>query len=130
MAPAAAHLANGVKPCAFGRATDRLEMLSIQHRAETTEGGWTGGVIYVDRFGGMVTNINEEQLRAQRGEQRLREVVVNGVSVGPIRSTFCDVAPGAALALIGGSGFLEIAVNQGSAAQRFSPVENVRVEVR
>ena len=130
MAPVAAHLANGVPPRAFGRVTDRLEMLPIPHRATATEGGWLGSVIYVDRFGTMVTNIREEQLRTPRGEQRSWDVLVNGTSIGPIRSAFCEVTTGSALALIGGSGFLEIAVNQGSAAQRFIPLEIVRVEVR
>ena len=130
MAPVAAHLANGVQPRAFGRVTDRLEMLPIPHRAAATAGGWLGSVIYVDRFGSMVTNIREEQLRTRRGEQRSWDVLVNGTSIGPIRSAFCEVAAGTALALIGGSGFLEIVINQGSAAQRFAPTENVRVEVQ
>ncbi|MGH8597511.1 MAG: SAM hydrolase/SAM-dependent halogenase family protein, partial [Gammaproteobacteria bacterium] len=130
MAPVAAHLANGVQARAFGRVTDCLEMLPFPQRAEATDGGWLGCVIYVDRFGGMVTNIREEQLRTPRGAQRSWVVLVNGTSIGPIRSAFCDVAAGATLAMIGGSGFLEIAVNQGSAAQRFAPIEHVRVEVR
>jgi len=130
MAPVAAHLAKGVRPSAFGRVTDRLELLSIPQRAEATDGGWLGCVIYVDRFGSMVTNIREEQLHAGRGEQRSWDVLVNGTSIGTIRSAFCDVEVGTALAMIGGSGYLEIAINQGSAAQRFAPIENVRVEVR
>jgi S-adenosylmethionine hydrolase len=123
-------LANGVQPRAFGRVTDRLEMLPIPHRAEATKGGWLGCVIYVDRFGTMVTNIREEQLRTPRGELRAWDVLVNGTSIGPIRSAYCEVATDSALALIGGSGFLEIAINQGSAAQRFGPIGNARVEVR
>ncbi len=130
MAPAAAHLVNGVKRHAFGRATDILEMLPDLQRATSAQGGWTGGVIYVDRFGGMVTNIHEDHLREARGAQRPLEVRVNGISVGSIRSTFSDVPQGTALALIGGSGFLEIAVNQGSAAERFAPIERACVEVR
>lgn len=130
MAPAAAHLANGVQPRAFGRVTDRLEMLPIAPRAEATDRGWSGIVIYVDRFGNMVTNIHEEQLLASGGGMRTWEVVVNGASIGPMRSSYCEVAVGTTLAIIGGSGFLEIASNQGSAAKRFAPIENVRVEVR
>jgi len=130
IAPVAAHLANGVQPRAFGQVTDRLEILPIPHRAEATEGGLLGCVIYVDRFGNMVTNIREEQLRTPLGSQRSWEFVVNGTSIGPIRSAFCDVAVGTTLAMIGGSGFLEIAINQGSAAKRIASNEHVRVEVR
>mgnify|MGYP001566873033 CR=1 FL=1 len=130
MAPVAAHLANGVQPRSFGRVTDRLEMLPIPARAEPTERGWLGCVIYVDRFGSMVTNIGEEQLQTPRGEARSWEVLVDGANIGPIRSTFCDVPSGTPLALIGGSGFLEISINQGSAVQRFAGSDAVRVEVR
>ena len=105
-------------------------MLPIPHRAEAAERGWLGRVIYVDRFGTMVTNIRDEQLRTPKGEQRSWDVLVNGMSIGPVRSAFCDVAAGTVLALLGGSGFLEIAINQGSAAQRFGPADDARIEVR
>lgn len=130
LAPVAAHLVNGVQPRAFGRTADRLEMLPMPHRGAAVDGGWLGSVIYVDRYGTIVTNIRVEQLRTSRGEVRSWDVLINGISIGPIRSAFGEVATGSALAIIGGSGFLEIAVNQGSAAQRFAPLVNVRVEVR
>jgi S-adenosylmethionine hydrolase len=44
-------------------------------------------------------------------------VRVGPQAVGPLRNTYADVEPGKALALIGSSGLLEIAVRDGSAAQ-------------
>jgi S-adenosylmethionine hydrolase len=129
MAPVAARLANGVKPQKFGRATDHLEVLPVDHRAQIDGDMVRGTVLYVDRFGTLVTNIGDDQL--PRGERRVApEVVVNDENIGPLRSTFPDVAPGEPVALIGSSGMVEIAVNQGSAAERFGPVPAVRVEVR
>ena len=133
MAPVAAHLANGVRPDEFGRLTDPLEMLPVAHRAEATGDGLRGSVLYVDRFGTMVTNVAQDQLAGLRppgGGQPVREVLVNGTPIGPVRSAFCDVALGDPVALIGGSGLLEIAVNQGSAVERFGPRDAVSVEVR
>ncbi len=130
MAPVAAHLAKGVQPRAFGRVTECFEILPIPPRAEATDGGWLGCVIYSDRFGNMVTNIREAQLHTSHGTPPPGEVIVDGTRIGPIRSAFCDVPAGAMLAFIGGSGLLEIAVNQGSATQRYASVEQVRVEVR
>jgi S-adenosylmethionine hydrolase len=38
-------------------------------------------------------------------------------NIGAVQKTYCDVAPGEPLALIGSSGLLEIAVRDGSAAK-------------
>jgi S-adenosylmethionine hydrolase len=130
LAAAAAHLANGVRPRSFGRTTDTIQMLPVPNRAEPKGGGWLGRVVYVDRFGTLVTNIHNEQLGPVGSPSYGREVLVNGHSIGPIRRAFHEAPRGAAVAMIGGSGLLEIAVNQGRAADRFSPPEVVRVEVR
>lgn len=129
MAPAAAHLAAGVKPKEFGRVTDRLEMLPVAHRAVTAGGAVRGVVLYVDRFGTLVTNIGADQIgvRPDAGDPRM--VCVNGVCIGSIRTTFADVAPGEPLALMGSAGLLEIAVNRGRAVDRFGPADGIRVEV-
>ena len=130
MAPVAAHLALGTKPSEFGRAIDRVELLPVTYRAESTTEGLSGRVLYVDRFGTLVTNIWREQLGGAGVSGEGAEVLVNDVSIGPICSTFFDVASGATVALIGSSELLEIAVNRGSAVGRFGPPESVRVIVR
>lgn len=130
MAAAAAHLANGAKPRSFGRVTDCLEMLPIPHRAEPKDGGWVGRVVYVDRFGTLVTNVHEAQLGQERTQQRVWTVSINGERIGPLRFAFHEVPPGSPIAMIGGSGHLEIAVNQGRAVNRFGPIDKANVEVR
>ena len=130
MAPVAAHLFNGVGMHEFGRATDQLEMLSVPHRAQIKEGVMHGIVLYVDRFGTLVTNVHREQLVATGGVESAGDVRVNGTRLGGIRSTFSDVPVGEPLALIGGCGFLEIAVNQGSAVEKFGAADGLRIEVR
>jgi len=130
MAPAAAHLANGVKPREFGRATDRLEMLPLAHCADSTGGSLSGRVLYVDRFGTMVTNIRQEQLRSPRVQERAPSVIVNGRNIGPVRAAFHEVAVGEPIALLGSAGLLEIAVNQGRAVDQFGPLGTTSVEIR
>jgi hypothetical protein len=129
MAPVAAHLARGVKPREFGRLTDRLEVLLETHGAERTRSGLRGRVLHVDRFGTLVTNIGKEQLAAPDGSRRTWQVLVNKQPIGAVRSTFCDVAAGEPVALIGSCGLLEIAVNRGSAVERFGPADTVRIEL-
>jgi len=130
MAPVAAHLASGVSPSEVGPVLDDPEMLSVADRAQRSDRGLTGKVLYVDRFGTMVTNVRAEQLEGSGEGGRGREVFVNGTSVGPIRSTFADVSQGDPVALMGSCGLLEIAVNQGRAVDRFGLPGAATIEVR
>jgi hypothetical protein len=70
-----------------------------------------GEVIYVDRFGTLVSNISPA---AVEPGVRIR---VGGVDVGPLRRTFADAARGALVAFMGSGGTVEIAVRDGSAAR-------------
>lgn len=130
MAPVAAHLALGVDPSVFGRIADRVEMLPVQSRAQTVGASLRGEILYVDRFGTMVTNIHGEQLDAFGSDDRAATVWVGADCIGPVRESFSDVAPGEPVALIGGAGLLEIAVNQGRAVEQFAKGNEIRVEAR
>ena len=110
MAPAAAMLACGAAPDALARPIDDPVLLDVKPAAEPTE---RGRVIHVDVFGNVMTNFAHNLLGGAKG----RKVRVKGRSLGRIRRTYWDVAPGKPLALIGSSGLLEIAVRDGSAAQ-------------
>lgn len=129
MAPLAAHLAEGVKPRDVGRVPDRIELLSVPYRAGVETEGIRGIVLYVDRFGTLVTNIAADQLAALDESAEPARVTIDGTSIGKIRLTFADVPPGDPVALVGGSGLLEIAVNRGRAVDRFGRDVAVRVEV-
>ena len=74
------------------------------------DGALTGSVIIVDRFGNLVTNIGA----------RLGGIVQFGGAEIAVRRTYSDVAEGETVALAGSSGFIEIAVRGGSAAQKLS----------
>jgi len=107
-APAAARLALGEALETLG--ADESEPI-IRRTPEATrrdDGGVQGEVITVDRFGNAVTN-----LLAMRGGQ----VQVGGLSLA-LRRTYADVTSGDPMALVGSSGLVEIAVRDGSAAQR------------
>ncbi len=70
-----------------------------------------GVVIYVDRFGTLITNIARE-LAAGKAAVQIRGIVV------PLRRTFADVEPGQLVALVGSGGTVEIALRDGAAAAR------------
>lgn len=127
LAPAAAHLSNGVKPREFGRQPGQIEMLATSLQAESRVEGLAGRVIYVDRFGNLITNVRAEQLAAPRLHAQAWQVSVNGKLIGRIQRTFQDVGVGEAVAYVGSSGYLEIALNRGRANERFKPVDSATI---
>jgi S-adenosylmethionine hydrolase len=115
-APAAAALARGEALDGFAPATSPI----VRRTPEATrraDGGIDGEVILVDRFGNAVTN-----LIGQPGA---------AVVVGPrrlsVRRTYADAAIGEPLALVGSSGFVEIAIRDGDAARTLGIVRGERV---
>jgi len=112
-APAAAHLAAGTPPDAFGPRLSALQPLALpEPRVEPT--AVHGEVIYVDHFGNLVTNIGTDALGAFRPQSL--SVRIAGTMISALVSSYAAAAPGAPLALIGSWGTLELAVRDGNAA--------------
>jgi S-adenosylmethionine hydrolase len=126
-APAAGHLAAGLEIARLGPRIGEFIILDLP-RPRVEAGCIVGEVLRIDRFGNVLSNI-PRSLLTELGEGP-HEVLVNGASYGRLCRRYQDVAPGEALALTGGDGRVEIAVNGGSAAQRFRLVPGDRVEVR
>ncbi len=142
-APAAAHLVAGVPLERLGpRVTDPV-MLPVP-RLEIGAGVLEGEVLYADRFGNLVTSIGRFQwdgdrlilapaFRPASGEMALSpkgaRVVLADVELRGIRRTYGDVAVGEPVALVGSSGFLEIAIRQGSAAMALGVVAGAPVRI-
>ena len=70
-----------------------------------------GEVIYVDRFGTLISNIPGEAV-----EPGVR-IKVGGTEIGLLSRTFGAVGRGALVALVGSDGTVEVAVRDGSAAR-------------
>src|SRR6266702_433587 len=70
-----------------------------------------GEVIYVDRFGTLVSNIPGDQV--ERGVR----IKVAGTEIGTLARTFGDVGRGQLVTFVGSGGTVEIAVRDGSAAR-------------
>ena len=71
-----------------------------------------GEIVYVDRFGTLVTNLTTELVPPYA------VLEVEDLDIGPLRRTFGDVPTGGLLAYVGSGGAVEIAVRDGSAARR------------
>lgn len=130
MSPVATHLATRQNAHDFGPGTDHLEVLQIERPVVDAHLAITGSVIYVDQFGNLVTNVHRDDLARTLQQRSNAQVYLNGQCLGPPRTCYADVAPGEALALIGSSASLEIAVNRGRAADILDCVPPAKVEIR
>ncbi|MEX0745271.1 MAG: SAM-dependent chlorinase/fluorinase [Phycisphaeraceae bacterium] len=125
-APGAAHLAAGVALDALGEAVVRAALVRLDlPRPEPTAEGLVLHVVWIDRFGNLLTDLDRESFArwwqqtggAGSGTIELR---VNDTRIVGVARTFSDVAEGEPVAYFGSSGRLEIAVRHGSAASRFN----------
>lgn len=118
-APAAAHICRGVPLEALGPRADDLSLFSVPRPSVVEEDTLAGEVIHVDRFGNIVSNIRREDA----DWDRVRAVHIGGHAVEHFCSTYGEGEQGELVALLGSSGYLEVAVRGGNAA------EHLRVKV-
>ncbi len=116
-APVAAHLSLRVDLSQMGVPIDDPVRLDIK-APQSTEDRLTGEITAIDRFGNLITNIGKDVLiDFLSGHQPL--IRSGDRVITALNQTYTDVRPGEALALFSSSGYLEIAVNRGRAADRF-----------
>ena len=119
-APVAAHLAAGTPLDAFGpRISDPVRL--ARPAAEPVDGDLVGRVMFVDRFGNVLTNLTAASLAyAFPGVPEEKLVVrVGSRSLRGLARSYGDAPIGTLVAIIGSSGRLEVAQVGGDAATRF-----------
>jgi hypothetical protein len=129
LAPVAAHLSRGAETGALGPEIDLGRAVRIDHLKARLQasGEVCGRVIQIDRFGNLITNIDAEALRSRASSW---EVAFGSMRIQGVSGTYADAESGAVLALIGSRGYLEIAVNSGSARDFFNARKGDTVRVR
>lgn len=95
-APAAARLANGE---AVG--TPATDHVRLEIDAAT--------VLHIDHFGNVITGLRAHEVQS---------LTVNGIPIQHRAATYSDAPAGELILIEGSSGYIEIALNQGSAAER------------
>ena len=111
-APVAAALSNGVKPKAFGPPiTDAVRFETSLMPVVQKDAGIEGRIIHIDRFGNCITNITRDVLQDEHATLLVKEKPVH-----EFRSFYGENSSPELFAIWGSAGFLEIAVNGGSAA--------------
>ena len=143
-APAAAHLAAGVRLMDLGEIIDDVKRLPPPD-FRLMDDRLVGEVMHVDHFGNVITSMGEFafagkntlRLTPRFGEvQQVRYftedrlvVKCNGQRIHGVKQTYSATEPGSLLMLLDSSGFLELAMNQGSAAAILGLKAGDRIEV-
>ncbi|MCO6040823.1 SAM hydrolase/SAM-dependent halogenase family protein [Thermococcus alcaliphilus] len=106
--PAGALLSLGYEPSRFGKEIDIESIIRLDLEPKKQEDYWLLKVIYIDDFGNVILNLENYE--------RPKYVEILGRKI-PYLDTYGKVKPGELLSLPGSHDYLEIAVNQGSAAE-------------
>jgi len=110
-APVSAHLAKGVSPEELGTPIQD-PVLSARPQPKMIEGKIQGEVIYIDRFGNLITNIPEAMIPK-------RPIIrIMGKEIIGLAKNYAEQAPRTLIAIIGSAGFLEISLTQGNASEK------------
>ena len=127
--PVAAHITNGVSFEEIGNRTNDYVNLHFGH-AEITDKAATGRVVYIDRFGNIITNIAWFKLldRLQYDKKIMVFIGNSSKEMSFVRS-YGFVKKGHMLATIGSSNLLEIGINQGNAAKKLSVKEDDEIKI-
>ncbi len=132
-APAAATLASGMGLAQLGRPIEKLMTLPFPELVYSGR-ELIGEVTHIDRFGNLVTSIGHMRWSDQ-DKLRLSPVFgdhtepipvsalnatakVGGGTITGVRRTYAEAERGHLLSLVGSTSFLEVSMNQGSAAER------------
>jgi S-adenosylmethionine hydrolase len=128
--PAAAWLTKGQAVGSFG------PLVKTYERLPTTPPGWenhvmAGQIVYIDRFGNLISNLTQFQLTELRGVTKRSSPYIRlaGKTIEGLVNSYSDGAPGVPQALINSNGQLEVFVREGNAADVLSVTRGARIEL-
>jgi S-adenosylmethionine hydrolase len=129
-APAAAWLTKGQAVGSFGRLLPKYERLPAMTP------GWdkhvmVGQIVYVDRFGNVISNLTQFELKEVRGVTKRSTLYIRlaGRTIEGLVNSYSDASPGVPQALINSNGQVEVFVREGNAAEMLGVTRGARIEL-
>jgi len=126
--PVAGRLAAGLPLEEVGPPVGDPVRLELPEPRLLGDDGWEAAVLRVDRFGNLTTCLPAAVLGEAADRPGGLRVLV-GDAAAPFVRTYADVPAGGLCSLVGSSGYLEVAVREGSAADRLGAVAGTAVRV-
>src|SRR5215472_1446775 len=129
-APVAGYLSKGVELARFGdEITDYVRFVAPKPKS-TGPNSWKAAVLKTDKFGNLITNITPKDIpQLFQGSQPAFRIIVGKAEVTRLSENYATAPQGETVAILGSSGFLEISVNRGSAAQTAGVGKGAEVSV-
>jgi S-adenosylmethionine hydrolase len=127
-APAAALCATGYYRRIRGPAIEPfvLPEAMVEHQNDAV----AGKILHIDRFGNCISSVHSNDLAAIGSKpENPPHVQCGPFSENRVCRTYADVPVGEPLCLMGSSAFLEIAVREASAAERFGITQGQSIRV-
>ncbi|MCI0595453.1 MAG: SAM-dependent chlorinase/fluorinase [candidate division Zixibacteria bacterium] len=125
--PTAAHLSLGLAPEEFGPLLRSIKMLPFPEPVErpAVRGKrFTGEIIYIDRFGNLITNF---PYRLVQGKHM--DIKVGGRTMSNLAPNYTAIPKGKTAPILGSLGYLEIAGNAESAQKLLKAKIGTKVEL-
>ncbi|GMV49299.1 SAM-dependent chlorinase/fluorinase [Nitrospirales bacterium NOB] len=129
-APAAAWLTKNQPLGSFGRLTPSYERLA------SSEPAWdkhvmAGQIMYIDRFGNLITNLTPYHVKEVRGVTKRSEpyIRIGGLTIDGLVRAYSDGSADHPQALINSNGYLEVFLKEGRAADRLHVDRGARIEL-
>jgi hypothetical protein len=123
-APVAARLASGAALRTVGDAIDAIVPYPIRPPQRRPDGGVTGHVIHVDRFGNVVTDVPRDLLPRGRFS-----VEVGDITVARTVGYYAEAQRDEVVSLVSSAGYLELAMHRLRASDLLSAKRGAIVEV-
>ena len=118
-APVAAWLSKGYQTASMGEEITDYKRFALP-RPKDSEGELKGVVLRIDSFGNLITNFREQDLQTAAQNGGAIKLQVGSHTITRLVETFANGNAGEPIAYFGSAGYLEIAVNKGSASKALS----------
>ena len=118
-APVAGWLSKGVAPAEFGPEISDYVRLSLPVAERVSDNSLRGAVLKVDKFGNLITNIGEQDAPALfAAAPPPFRLLLLGQTITRMCGSYAEGGEGELFAIVGSSGYLEVAARQASAAEK------------
>lgn len=132
-APVAAHIAKGVLLNEFGSPLKPSELVQLPpFRPQICDRFIKAEVVHIDRFGNAITNLREEDFVSwlKSFNRRDWQAKIHGIVFETLHQSYAEVLPQTPLLLFNSYSLLEVAVNQGNAAEQLGIRKGDSLEIR
>ncbi|MFH1578451.1 MAG: SAM-dependent chlorinase/fluorinase [Candidatus Omnitrophota bacterium] len=132
-APVAAYLSRGIDLVKFGRPQKKYREINFPQPRIISQAGKNrkaleGEIIYIDRFGNLITNISREAFEIFIAKKKFR-ISLGKKAINRISKNYLATGKNKPLAIFGSYGNLEISVSCGNASDYFGASKQAKLRV-